>query len=262
MNGKEIEQSTVNQIQVVDYRAAKDAREAFEKFKASVLTPNDFYEQKGKKYVRKSGWMMYAMALGITTHVYNERSETVKFKGQDVLAYHFEAKAVAPNGRSSEAVGSASSDEGKPWCDALHSIRAMAQTRAVERAISNLVGGGEVGADELDTKTVIAEYQVRDAPKSSAELHDAHDEESAVSLEQDIIDAVSAAGLDSNGIEITRGRDWGQFIIKPLWGKDAPEGTWRKYADALAPFGVKYHGAKEKDTCKPEHLYNWTIGVA
>jgi len=257
-----IEEVKGSEIQIVDYRNAKAAREAFESFKKSVLTADDFYKQGNKLYVRKSGWMMYAMALGITTHVYNERSESVKFKGQEALVYHFEAKAVAPNGRSSEAVGSASSDEGKPWCDAIHSIRAMAQTRAVERAISNLVGGGEVGADEMDTKSVDAEYAVRQTPQPHVNaVHDANDEDAAISLEQDIMDAITAAGLDPQGIEITKGRDWGQCIIHPIWPKPASEAEnpWRKYNDTLFKmFGAKYHG---KDDQNPDFKYNWTIGV-
>lgn len=251
------------EVQIVNVADARDAMRAFERFKVEVLSDNDFYQQGDKRYVRKSGWMKYAMALGISTEVFDEVCQTVKFNGVDVLVYNFTAKASAPSGRFAIAVGSASSDEGKPWAKALHSIRAMAQTRAVERAISNLVGGGEVGADELDTKTVEVEFKVkpRDANNANA-LHDAHDEDAAISLEQDIIEAIEGAKLDPNGVEITRGREWGEFIIKPLWGKDAPPDTWRKYADVLAPFQVKYHGAKEKDTCKPEHLYNWTIGVA
>ena len=150
------------EVQIVNVADAREAMRAFEDFKKAVLTQDDFYKQGSKLYVRKSGWMKYAMALGITTHVYNERSETVKFNGKEILAFHFEAKAVALNGRSAEAVGSASSDEGKPWSDAYHSIRAMAQTRAVERAISNLVGGGELGAEEADTKTFQAEYAIRE----------------------------------------------------------------------------------------------------
>lgn len=238
---------------------AREAMRAFEEFKRAVLTDSDFYEQGGKRYVRKSGWMKYAMALGISTEVFDEVCQTVKFNGVDTLVYNFTAKASAPNGRFAIAVGSASSDEGKPWAKALHSIRAMAQTRAVERAISNLVGGGEVGADEMDTKTVDAEYKVK-APTPSAQLHDQHDEDSAISVEQDIIDAVSAAGLDPNGIEVVKGRDWGQFIIKPNWPKPAQgeESPWRKYADALRGFGVKYHG---KDEANPDYKYNWTIGA-
>lgn len=245
------------EVQIVNVADAREAMRAFEDFKKAVLTDSDFYEQSGKKYVRKSGWMKYAMALGIRTDVYDEVCSNVKFKGVDTLLYSFTAKATAPNGRYAVAVGSASDDEGKPWASALHSIRAMAQTRAVERAISNLVGGGEVGADEIDTKTVNVEYRVT-SPNPSAALHDVHDEESAVSAEQDVIDALIAAKLDPNGVEITKGRDWGQLIIKPLWGKGAPEGTWRLYADALKPFGAKYHG---KDEPNPEYKYNWTIGV-
>jgi hypothetical protein len=249
-----IEEVKGNEIQIVDYRNAKAAREAFESFKKSVLTADDFYKQGNKLYVRKSGWMMYAMALGITTHVYNERSESVKFKGQDALVYHFEAKAVAPNGRSAEAIGSASSDEGKPWCDAIHSIRAMAQTRAVERSISNLVGGGEVGADEMDTKSVDAEYRLKENPPLSKTLSD-----SEVTGEQDLLDAIAEAGLDPQKIEVIT-KDFGKFIVKPNWPKPATdaENPWRAYNKVINAFGGKYHGSAETN---PDFKYNWTIGV-
>lgn len=243
-----------NEIQVVDYVGAKQAMAAFEKFKSSVLTESDLYKQGNKFYVRKSGWMKYAMALGITTHVYNERVESVKFKGQEVLVYNFDAKASAPNGRSAEAVGSASSDEGKPWADALHSIRAMAQTRAVERAISNLVGGGEVGAEEMDSKSVDAEYRLKENPPLSKSMSDAE-----VTGEQDILDALQHANLDPQGVEVIT-KDFGKFLIKPNWPKPATdaENPWRAYNKVLQGFGAKYHGSAETN---PEYKYNWTVGI-
>ena len=249
-----VEQVKESQIQVVDYVGAKEAMQAFQRFKASVLSDEDFYKQGNKLYVRKSGWMKYAMALGITTHIYNERSESIKFKGQEVLVYHFEAKATAPNGRSAEAVGSASSDEGKPWADALHSIRAMAQTRAVERAISNLVGGGEVGAEEMDSKTIDAEYRLKENPPLSKNMSDAE-----VTGEQDLLDAIQHAKLDPQGVEIIT-RDFGKFIVKPNWPKpkNDDENPWRRYNEVLKGFGAKYHGSAEVD---PELKYNWSIGV-
>ena len=261
MSGKELETRQDSGIQVIDLSQAKMAMAAFQKFKAEVLTEDDFYTMSGDpkkiRHVKKSGWMKYAMALGITTEVYGEVCSSIKFKGEDVLLYNFTAKAVAPNGRFAEAVGSASSDEGKPWASAIHSIRAMAQTRAVERAISNLIGGGEVGAEEMDTKTVDAEYRVKYANPSAA-VHDQHDEDAAISLEQDIIDGLTQGGLDPNGVEITRGRDYGVFIIKKNWPADAPQDTWGKYHEHLKPFGAKYRG---KDEANPEYRGNWTIGV-
>ncbi len=253
MSGKEIEVRKP-EVQIVNVADAREAMRAFEDFKKAVLTQDDFYESKGKRYVRKSGWMKYAMALGISTHVYNERSETVKFNGKEILAFHFEAKAVALNGRSAEAVGSASSDEGKPWSDAYHSIRAMAQTRAVERAISNLVGGGELGAEEADTKTFQAEYTVKESnPPLSHSMSDAE-----VSGEQDIIDHLIAIGLDPNGVEIAT-RDFGKFLISPIWPKpDKKENDpWPRYHECLKTLGAKY---RSKDDPDPNLRGKWTVG--
>jgi hypothetical protein len=250
------------EIQVIDIANAKATMRAFQQFKSDVLTDNDFFvipsDPKMTRHVKKSGWMKYAMALGITTHVYDERSEKITWKGEEVLAYHFSSMAVAPNGRSAEAIGSASSDEGKPWASSVHGIRAMAQTRAVERAISNLVGGGEVGADELDSKSVDAEYKPREnRPNLSRTMSDAE-----VTGEQDLSDAITQAGLDPQGVEIVT-RDYGKFIVKPNWpksgDKEADKATWRKYSDALKPLGAKYHGTEELD---PELKYNWTMGVS
>lgn len=258
MSGKELEVKQDSQIQVIDLSQVKQAMAAFQKFKSEVLTEDDFFvissDPKKTRHVKKSGWMKYAMALGITTHVYDEVCSTMKFRGEEVLVYNFSAKAIAPNSRFAEAVGSASSDEGKPWTSAIHSIRAMAQTRAVERAISNLIGGGEVGAEELDTKTVDAEYRIRQAPKPSQGMS-----EKEVSGEQDIVDALQGAGLDPQGVEIIT-RDWGKFLIKPAWPKPETEADnpWRKYAEALKPFGAVYHKKDEPDA---ELRYNWTIGV-
>jgi len=268
MSGKELEVVKPRQeIQVIDLDGVKQMMAAFSRFKREVLEPGDYWvdrKDKTKLHVRKPGWEKYATALHVSSDYSEERSEVIKFKGQEILVFHFKGRAIANDGRYTERSGSASSDEGKPWAETVHGIRSMAQTRAVLRAISALVGGGELTAEEIDTKSFDAEYTLRDSPKTPSAVHDQHDEDAAISLEQDIIDTLQAAGLDPNGIEITKGRDWGQLIIKPNWPKpkDGEESPWRKYADALAPFQVKYHGAKEKDTCALEHLYNWTIGVA
>jgi hypothetical protein len=250
------------EIQVIDIANAKATMKAFQQFKNDVLTDMDFFvipsDPKMTRHVKKSGWMKYAMALGITTHVYDERSEKITWKGEEVLAYHFSSKAVAPNGRSAEAIGSASSDEGKPWASSVHGIRAMAQTRAVERAISNLVGGGEVGADELDSKSVDAQYQVKEnRPNLSRTMSDAE-----VTGEQDISDALTGAGLDPQGVAIET-VDYGRFVIKRNWstegmGKDEQDKLWRKYHDCLKGLGGVYHGVGD---LKPELRGSWTMGA-
>jgi hypothetical protein len=266
----ETEEKKTTEIQIINLTEAKAAMAAFQKFKSDVLTDQDFFvmpNDKNVKHVKKSGWMKYAMALGITINVYDEHSEQIKWKGLDVLAYHFSARAIAPSGRVSEAIGSASSDEGKPWADQIHSIRAMAQTRAVERAISNLVGGGEVGAEELDTRGGERSYpdnpqQNKPRPRFEPNRPTSREMgEEEVSGEQDLADAMASAGLDPQGVEIVT-RDFGKFIIKPNWpksgDKEADNALWRKYDNALRAMGAKYHG---KDDPNEELRYNWGVGL-
>jgi len=129
-----------------------EAVKAFDWFKRNVLTENDYIEIQGRPYVKKSGWLKYALATGLSLQLLEERVET---RNGDLI-YHITYHAIAPGGRYADAVGSASRPEIahrrgiKPEEVYDHHIRALAQTRACNRAISNLVGGGELSAEELE----------------------------------------------------------------------------------------------------------------
>jgi hypothetical protein len=123
---------------------------AFEDFKKKVLRDTDTVKIEDKLYVKKSGWSKYALACQISTECKEER---VDEDGK----YHFVYRAIhLPSGRYADAVGSASKREiaGKRKVKedqvSEHDARALAQTRAFNRAISNLVGGGEISAEEID----------------------------------------------------------------------------------------------------------------
>ena len=121
---------------------------AFAYFKSKVLTARDFCEIQNKPYVKKSGWSKYALACNVSTEVKEERVE----ERNGARIYHFTYRAIhLPSGRYAEAVGSASESEKKHWNHPEHDIRTLAQTRAFNRSISNLVGGGEVSAEEMVT---------------------------------------------------------------------------------------------------------------
>jgi hypothetical protein len=66
--------------------------------------------------------------------------------------YEITIKAIAPNGRFSFGVGSCSSNERK-FTHQEHNVRSTAHTRAKNRAISDLVGGGEIFAEEMTNNT-------------------------------------------------------------------------------------------------------------
>lgn len=125
------------------------ALKRFQEFKEQVLDKEDYVDIKGKRTVKKSGWLKYALACSLSLEMRTERED----RRQDgEILYHYTYRAIAPNGRFADAVGSASSKE-REFVREIHDIRALAQTRAVERAISNLVGGGELGAEELEGGT-------------------------------------------------------------------------------------------------------------
>jgi len=121
---------------------------SFENFKSKVLTDKDFATIQGKPFVMKSGWSKYALVCMVSTEVREERVE--ERDGHRI--YHFTYRAIhRPSERYAEAVGSASEAERKEWNHPEHDVRTLAQTRACNRSISNLVGGGEISAEEMQT---------------------------------------------------------------------------------------------------------------
>jgi hypothetical protein len=136
-------------VSPADPKRVLEVMRRFEEFKRQALTPNDFVMleigKEKKPYIKKSGWMKYALACQLNLE---KRDERVEEHPDGSKVFHYTYRAVAPNGRYADAVGSASSTE-KVFTHPDHDVRALAQTRACNRAISNLVAGGEVSAEEM-----------------------------------------------------------------------------------------------------------------
>ena len=144
-----------------------------------VCTDEDYQVIGTEKFRKKSGWRKIATFFNLSTEIVEERKEMIG----DNTVYHFTVKALHKNGRFAVGTGSCDAYEkavlkdgkykskgnvikwgkrpnGKSypleweWIDAvpnsIHNIRTTAETRATNRAISNLVGGGEVSAEEVD----------------------------------------------------------------------------------------------------------------
>ncbi|MGB9760815.1 MAG: hypothetical protein ACPLZG_13375, partial [Thermoproteota archaeon] len=69
--------------------ATIEALRRFEEFKNKVLTRDDYVFIKDRKYVKKSGWLKYALACGISLEL---RSERVEEKEGEVI-YHYTYRA-------------------------------------------------------------------------------------------------------------------------------------------------------------------------
>jgi hypothetical protein len=136
-------------VSPADPQKVLEVMRRFEEFKKKALTVNDYVvldTKEGKRpYIKKSGWMKYALACQLSLEKRDERLEEPPNGGK---IYHYTYRASAPNGRFADAVGSASTTE-RQFAHPDHDVRALAQTRACNRAISNLVAGGEVSAEEM-----------------------------------------------------------------------------------------------------------------
>lgn len=117
----------------------------FEELKSKLLSKGDYQLIQGKNFIKKSGWRKLALVFNISDEII-EKAKTEREDGSFVWA--FRVRATAPNGRYTESVGSCDSNERK-FFHAEHDVQSTAHTRAKSRAISDLIGAGEITAEEL-----------------------------------------------------------------------------------------------------------------
>lgn len=139
---------------------AIEAWETYQKLKMAIKDKNDVQIIENKEFLKKSYWRKLATFFNLNIEIIDEKYEKL---GRTIV-WHFTVKATAPNGRSAIGTGSCDAFEkarlvngqyvdkynkiAKP--NSIHNIRSTAETRATNRAISNLVGGGEVSAEEVN----------------------------------------------------------------------------------------------------------------
>ena len=158
-----------NNAQIIakpNVQAALEVMKAFQELKQKVLDANDTVTISGKQYIKRSGWRKIAMAFNISTEVVKIEREKIDDKTYVVRVI---ARARAPGGRVSEEAGVCDSTEFERGNlqGTLHNIETKAVTRAINRAISNLVGGGEVSAEEIikGPDEVVREREIKEEPQ-------------------------------------------------------------------------------------------------
>jgi hypothetical protein len=127
------------------------AWQQFQELKRSLLTLDDYQDVQGRARIKKSGWRKIAAAFGISDELLREerRERELSPGGSRYFIWEISVRAIAPNGRYADAVGSCASNE-RRFAHLDHDVRAVAHTRAKNRAVADLVGGGEVSAEELE----------------------------------------------------------------------------------------------------------------
>ena len=137
----------------IDVDRLAEAFKSFQEFKQRLLTKDDSVSIAGRQYLKKSAWRKWALACGVSDEIVSFDRVPAQGKDQEgnfsyrVLVRAFHEKS----GRSSVGVAVASRKEKKDWAHEEHDVLTLAHTRAKNRAIADLVGGGEVTAEEMTT---------------------------------------------------------------------------------------------------------------
>lgn len=168
-------------IQPVDIDRVVGLYEQFDELKSRLLKKEDLTKIGQNVHVNKSGWRKIATAFNVSV----ETIETQVRVEDGVVKATVTSRASVPNGKTSSSTGVCASNESNHmeklttnknadvdehmggregealWIDNAwrrlkppkevneHNIVATAETRAKNRAISDLVGGGEVSAEEM-----------------------------------------------------------------------------------------------------------------
>ena len=128
--------------------------------KRSLIDPKtDIVSIAGRGFITKSGWRKLAFAFNLTDEIVREEEEQ---KGNKTI-WRMWVRVRAPNGRETIGVASASSDERK-FNHPEHDVYALCHTRAKNRGFSDILGLGEVSAEEIS-----ADAEAPEAPSEVKE---------------------------------------------------------------------------------------------
>lgn len=119
----------------------------YQDLKEKILTDDDKVKINGKEYIKKSGRTKFEVAFNLSTKILSERKE-VNPIDPSKYAYHFTVECRADNGRVIEEVGSCDNTEKQGAAE--HVIRSMAKTRGTSRAVFEMIGAGDMAAEEAE----------------------------------------------------------------------------------------------------------------
>ena len=132
-------------IPAITPEAMKKQMKLFQSLKASLLDQGkDIASIQNKPFIKRSGWRKFALAFNISDEIVREQKE----QQGDEFEWRMWVKVWAPNGRSVVGIGACSSKE-RDFAHLEHDVYATAHTRAKNRALSDLIGSGEVSWEEL-----------------------------------------------------------------------------------------------------------------
>jgi len=137
------------------------AWQQFQELKRSLLTLDDYQEIQGRARIKKSGWRKIAAAFGISDQLLREERREYGTPGQPgyYFVWEISSRAIAPNGRYADAVGSCASNE-RRFAHTDHDVRAVAHCVPLEAEI--LTRNGFRRYDQVSVGEDVLAYSVDD----------------------------------------------------------------------------------------------------
>ncbi|WP_458455208.1 hypothetical protein [Methanobrevibacter sp.] len=162
------ETGLVNVDNVPDVNVAIKQWDAYQKLCKGLLNETDYqeiivkekdedgnYVKVKRHFKKKSAWQKLSRAFNVDTTIVERELERTKM-GRVREAYYC-VRATLPNGRSVESDALCSrSEKGKDKVSD-HTIMSTAKTRATNRAIAELIGAGEVSAEEMSAEKIASQ---------------------------------------------------------------------------------------------------------
>jgi hypothetical protein len=145
---------------------------AFQVLKEKLLSKDDTMMLNDKPYTKKTGWRKLKTAFNLSEEIIDSKREhLLDFKGNPFIQWRYKVRVTAKNGVFADAEMSCDTSEQFAFANKQRTlykpetaIMAMAQTRAFNRAISDLIGGGEVSAEEIEEPDQIHTTIVKAVP--------------------------------------------------------------------------------------------------
>jgi hypothetical protein len=224
----------IRDVELVPIEEIKKRSKHLDSVKKELLAPTDYQHFRDKKtgqdrqFIKRSGWRQIAAAFNISDRIaHYERQD----REDGSFVWRITVEAAFPNGRVCSGVGACDSREHPKSTQIEHDIYSIAHTRAKNRAISDLVSGGVLSAEEMPT-TGVSEEPVEDFEAEFEEDTRDAQEEPVSPLEADMI----RAGLDSTAISCYP--EGNIYIVKATrYLAD----NWKAYNEFFSGKGFKYN---------------------
>ena len=117
----------------------------YEDIKKKLLTENDYVIINGVKTIAKSGWFKLGVAFNLDTLIINEQRRVSE---DSIITWEIAVQCRAPNGRLVQEVGVCDDGPRDRKDVAEHVVKAMAMTRATERAYIKMLGSPDSAAED------------------------------------------------------------------------------------------------------------------